>query len=158
MTLNMNELARGGTLCLNQAVFTEATTTAGAIQNDAGSGLAYINFAINGILYVYPDTDDVVITAAAQQADLTTCLYLICLSTASALTTVKGVEVLTVDITSGKEVLRFPAPLANTCPIGAMKIVLSGGTFTAATTDLSGAGVTATFLNLMAVPTGPITS
>ena len=157
MTLNMNELVRGGTLCLNRAVWAEGTAAA-TIKNVAASGLAFINFAINGILYVYPDTDSVTITAAAEQADLTTCIYLICLSTASALTTVKGTEILSADLTSGKKVLHWPAPLADTCPVGAIKVVNSAGTFTAATTDLGAGTVTDTYYNLFAVPTGPLTS
>jgi len=145
-------------MCLGKAGWAEGAG-AGTILNVAADGTAFINFAINGILYVYADTDNVAITAAAQQATLTTCLYLITLTTGSVLATVKGTEVLTADITSGKKPLTWPAPAADTCPVGAIKVVCATPyTFTAGTTDLGATGITDTYYDLFAVPDTPITS
>lgn len=159
--MNLSELVRGGTLCLGKAGFGEATTLAGGVKNVAADGTAFINIVINGIMYVYADTDDVAITAAAQQATLTTCLYLITLTAAASpvLATVKGTEVLTADITSGKKPLTWPAPAVDTCPVGAIKVVCATPyTFTAGTTDLGATGITDTYYDLFAVPDTPITS
>lgn len=157
-TINLNELARGGTLCLSKAGLAEGTNDA-TIKTAAPNG-AGIDFAINGILYHKADTDNIDPTACAAQADLTTCLYLITLNSSGTLDTIKGTEVLTANLTAGTHVLEWPTPAADTCPIGAIKIATSGATFTVGTDDITDdiSSGTVTFYDLIAVPPAPLTS
>ncbi|MCK4789178.1 MAG: hypothetical protein KAV87_35880 [Desulfobacteraceae bacterium] len=156
MTINMSELVRGGTICLSQsavAMDTDENDILMAAPNGAGT-----DFAINGILYHKADGTGIEVSAAIQAA-LTSCLYLFCLSTAGAVTVVKGTEVTTADITSGKSVLTWPVPTADTCCFGAVRIDTAAAvTFTMGTDDFSKASVTDTFYSLMAVPDTPLTS
>ena len=156
MGINLDELARGGTICLSKAGLAEGTNAA-TIKTVAPNG-AGIDYAINGILYHLADADNIAITAATAQADLTTCLYLVCLDSSGTLSTVKGTEQVTANLTAGTHTLEWPTPTADTCPIGAIKVVTSGATFTAATTDLGAGTVTDTYYDLVAVPSAPLTS
>jgi hypothetical protein len=155
--INLNELARGGTLCLSKAGVAIGSGDVKDLDIAAPNG-AGVDYAINGILYHKADTADIPITAAAVQADLTTCLYLVCLDSSGTLSTVKGTEVLTANLTNGTAVLRWPTPVADTCPIGAVKVANSGGTFTAGTTEFSAGTVTDTYYDLFTVPVAPLTS
>lgn len=155
MTLNMDELMRGGTLCVTQAGLKISTGGSAEKVEIAASNGAGIDFAIDGIMYHLADADELAMTAADEQADLYTCLYLICLNSAGTLSTVKGIAVLTTDLTAGSHTLKWPTPAADTCPIGAVKIINSGAAFTAGTTALTGIS---TFYDLVAVPTSPLTS
>ena len=154
---NLSELARGGTVCLSKAGLTSADA---AIDIVAPNG-AGVDYAIKGVLRHMADDTDIAITAATAQGLLTTCIYLVCLSNADTpvLSTVKGTEVLTADIASGKSVLTWPLPEEDTCPIGAFKVVCaSAATFTAGTTQVDASDVTTTFVDLMCVPDTPVTS
>lgn len=158
MTLNLSsEQVRGGTICLGKAGLAEGTNAA-TLKTVAADGTTFINYAINGILYVKADTDNIAMTALAQQADLTSCLYLVTLTSAGVLAITKGTERLTADVTSGKYVLEWPKPAADTCPIGGFRIDNSAGTFTSGTTDLGAGTVTDTYYDFFAVPDDPITS
>lgn len=108
---------------------------------------ATVNYSIDGVLYSKAATDNLAFTAASQQADLTDCAYLVELDSSGTAATVKGTAV-----ASGGTIV-VPAPSAATkCPIGYIKVALSGSTFTAGSTDLSAAGVTATYFNLAVLP------
>lgn len=157
MSQNATDFVRGGTACMSKAGLAEGTSAA-TIKTAAPNG-AGIDYSIDGVGYHYADTDNIALTAATAQADLTTCLYLICASTAGAISSVKGTEVLTASLTAGTTVLHWPTPTAGTCPIGAIKVVNSGGTFTAGTTDLGAATVTDTYYDFVGgMPTAPLTS
>jgi len=158
MTMNMNELVRGGTVCLSKAGLAIGTTPAElsiAAPNGAG-----VDYAINGILYHLADDATVAVTAAAVQAVLTKCIYLVCLDSGGTLSTVKGTAQLTADLTAGTAVLAWPTPTADTCCIGAFKVETKvAGTYTAGTTALTPAATLAvTYYDLFAVPTAPLTS
>lgn len=159
MTINLSgSMARGGTVCLGKAGCAEGTNAA-TIKIVAADGTTYINYAINGILYVKADTDNIALTAAAAQAVSTSCIYLFTLNSSGTVASVKGDAVLTADITSGKEPLQWPQPAANTCPFGAVRVDTNGSTtFTAATTDLGAAGITDTYYDIMGMPSEPIVS
>lgn len=129
------------TACLSKAGLAEGTNAA-TIQIAAPNG-AGIDFAIGGVLYHKADTDNIALTAAAAQADGTTCWYLICINAAGTVSSVKGTD-------DGD----IPEPTSGTCPIGAIKVVTDGGTFTAGTTDLGDAAVTDTYYDFMHVPRG----
>jgi len=158
MSMNLNDNPRGGTMCLSKAGIgiggTDAKTLSIAAPNGAG-----VDYAINGIVYHKADAADALaMTAAPVQADLTTCIYLVCLDSDGALSTVKGTAVLTADLTGGDAVLEWPEVPANKCAIGAVKIANSGGTFTAGTTALSAGTVTDTYYDFMCVPVAPLTA
>ena len=153
---NLSEQVRGGTICLSKAGLAIATTTTKA-KTVAPNG-AGVDFAIKGILYHLADADNNVVFTAATQAALYSILYLVCITSANVITAVPGTAVLTADITSGKSVLNWPAPTANTCPIGGIRVDAGTSAFVAATTALTGGTVTVTYYDLFAVPDTPITS
>jgi len=125
-----------------------------AAPNGAG-----VDFAIAGIAYHLADDGTVAMDAQAVQADLTTCLYLVLLDSAGALTVVKGIEVLTADLAAGITVVQFPDAPADLCPIGAFKVVTSGGTYTGGTTSLADGAVTDTYYDFGGgVAGGPLTA
>jgi hypothetical protein len=154
--MNLNESMRGGTFCLSKAglaIGTSATCLDIAAPNGAG-----VDYCIKGEMYHLADGVSKAITAAAAQAVLTKCIYLVCLNSAGTLSTVKGEEKLITDIAAGA-VLEFPVPDDDVCPIGYFTVSLANAaTFTAGTTALSATDVTDAYFNLFAIPTGPLTS
>lgn len=153
--MNLNDNPRGGCLCLSKAGLAIGSTAAEvsiAAPNGAG-----VDFAINGVLYHYADAATDALSATAVQAADTTCLYLILLSTAGVLTSVKGTEVTTASLAAGDSVLKLPEPTAGTCPIGMLAVVTVAVTFTGATTDLDASGVTTTYQDIMTLPPEPLT-
>lgn len=150
-------IPRGFTGCLAKAGLGIAGTT-DRLKVTAPNG-AGVDFAINGLAYHLADVDNIDISAAAQAA-LTTCLYLICVSAAGAVTAVKGTEELNADLDAGKRVLQWPQPTAGTCPIGAIKVkCTNAATFTLGTTGLDAADVTDTYYDFIGgMPTAPLTS
>lgn len=152
-----DQAVRGGTVCLSKAGLAVGGTSTKARTN-APNG-AGIDFAIDGIIYHLADADDnIVFTAATAIADLSSILYLICVTSANVITAVPGVAVLAADIASGKYALRWPAPTQDTCPIGGIRVDTSGGTWTPATTALDAGTITDTYYDFFAVPTDPITA
>lgn len=155
--MNLNEAMRGGTFCLSKAGLAIGTNTTGldiAAPNGAG-----VDYAIKGVLYHKADTTSISMTADDAQVADSTALYLACLSVAGTLTTVKSDDVLTADLAAGTDQLQFPAVDDDVCPIGYLRVACAGvTTFTAGTTVLSAAGITDTYVDLFAVPVGPLTS
>lgn len=146
----------GRTACYSSAGLAEGTN-AGTIKIVAPNG-AGVDFAINGLAYHKADTDNIAVTAHAAQAADTKCLYLAQLDSAGTLSTKKGDEVLTTDVTNGRG-LQWPQPDANKCPIGGYRVVTVAVTFTNGTTDFSAAGVTVTCFNFAGgMPNQPLTS
>lgn len=159
MSYNLNESPRGVTMCHSRAglAIGDGAKTGVAIVAPNGAG---IDFSIDGIFYHKAEAaTNLPLTAATAQTLLSKCLYLLIVDSDGAVTSVKGTDVLTADLTAGTKVLQWPEVPANKCPIGAVKITLaSTGTFTAGTTALDAANVTATYYNLSTVPTAPLTS
>lgn len=150
---------RGLTMCLSKAGVKIGNSDTKDVDIVGGGAETGVHFAINGLLYYKADAADIAITAAAVQATLTSCIYLICLNASGTLSTVKGTEVLTADITAQKKVLTFPQPVVNTCVIGYVRVdVATGYTFTAGTTDFDASGITDTFVDLATLPVTPLTS
>uniref|UniRef100_A0A6H1ZXW8 Uncharacterized protein n=1 Tax=viral metagenome TaxID=1070528 RepID=A0A6H1ZXW8_9ZZZZ len=156
MTLNLNELARGGTVCLSKAGVAIGGTTSKARTN-APNG-AGVDFAINGILYHVADADNNIVLTGDVQTALYTNVYLVCINSANTITVVQGDEVLSASLTAGSVPLHWPTPTVNTCPIGAIKVAAGAGAFTPGTTALTGGTVTVTYYDLFAVPASPLTS
>lgn len=149
---------RGATACFSSAGLAEGTN-ANTIKINAANG-AGIDFAIHGICYHKADTDNISVTAHSAQAALTKCLYLVQIDSAGTVSTKKGTEELTADMTAGKRVLHWPTPDANKCPIGGYKVVLANAaTYTNGSTDHSATDVTVSYYNFAGgMPHQPITS
>lgn len=155
MNINLTNGAYGGTFCLSKAGFSEGTNSA-TVQIAAPNG-AGIDFCINGYLYHKADADNIAMTALAQQADDTTCLYLAQINSSGTVSLKKGTEVLTADLDNDEVALEYPLPDDGNCPFGLLKIVMDGGTFTSGTTDITGGtGVTETFYDIFALPPRPL--
>lgn len=135
----------GRTACYSKAGLAEGTNAA-TIKIVAPNG-AGIDFAIDGIGYHKADTDNIAVTAHAVQAVSTSCLYLVQIDSAGAVSTKKGNEELTADLGVNKS-LQWPVPDDDRCPIGGYKIALDASTtFTNGTTDHGAAGVTDTYFD-----------
>ena len=152
---NLNHLVRGGNLCLGKAGLVIAGTT----KTDIKTANA-IDYAINGLLYSKAATDNIPVTAADAQAVSTSCLYLVCIDADGTVSTVKGVEELTADVTSGKAALTWPQPPSNdVVVIGAVRVDTSDSVpFIAGTTALDATGITDTYYDLFAIPALPLTA
>lgn len=151
--MNLNDNPRGGTFCLgNPAIIIDASAKA-----DAEVTPATLSYCIDGILYTFTSGDgDIPLEVAQNVNALSTLLVLVCVSTAGAVTLVNGSHELNADIAAGTP-LHWPAPTANTCPIGGLKIVNGAATeFVGGTTLLDAADVTFTAYNFFAVPPHPV--
>lgn len=148
-------IPRGVTACFSSAGLAEGTNPA-TIKIAAPNG-AGIDFAIDGIGYHKADTDNIAVTAHALQADLTSCLYLVQIDSAGTVSTKKGNEELTANVTADSKALFWPEPDDARCPIGGYRIDNSGGTFTNGTTDLGAVTVTDTHYNFVGgMPQAPV--
>ena len=144
----------GQTACFAKAGLDEGTNSA-TIKILAPNG-AGIDFAIDGIGYHKADTDNIAITAHAEQAAASKCLYLVQIDSDGLVSTKKGTAELTVDVAAGTVVLHWPDPDDNKCPIGGYKITTVGSTYTNGTTDM---GSLDTFYDFAGgMPLGPRTS
>uniref|UniRef100_A0A6M3XKQ9 Uncharacterized protein n=1 Tax=viral metagenome TaxID=1070528 RepID=A0A6M3XKQ9_9ZZZZ len=158
MTLNLNDLVRGGTACFSKAGLAEGTndhTIKTAAPNGAG-----VDFAINGLSYHKADTDNIAPTVCDEQALGTTCLYVVTLQTDGDVVVTKGNEVDNDDLSGGYAVLDWPTPPAGECPVGAIKVAAGTTAFTVGVDDITddvGTG-TITFYDFFAVPAAPLTS
>ena len=109
---------------------------------------AAVHFAINGVIYDKAITDNITMTACAEQAISTYCMYLVTLNASGTLKITKGTELAT-------DTAVLPSRPANEAVIGAFKIATNGSTtFTSGTTDLGAAGITDTYYDLMFANTG----
>jgi len=159
--MNLGDGPRGITMCLSKAglAIGDGSKLGVAIASTVGSGVDYV---IDGVIRNLADaaTDKPLSadTVTIIQPVLTKCLYLICVSTAGAVTSVMGKPVLTAKLTAGTDVLHWPQPTAGTCPIGAVLMtVASTATFTPGTTALDATNCTAAYYNLATVPSAPMT-
>lgn len=123
------------------------------------------SYTIDSIYYSKSNTDNIAIVPAiaaqvnAIQAVLTTCLYLVQIDSAGAVTVVKGKEVLTSDLTNGSKVLEWPQPTDNRAVIGAYRVSLaSTATYQFGVTALNASNVTTTYYDLVSIPSAPLTS
>lgn len=153
-----DSLVQGGaTESFTKAGLAEGTA-ANTIKTAAPNG-AGVDFAIGGVAYHKADTDSIAMNALAAQAADTTCLYLVQIDSAGAVTLKKGVERSNAGLAAGNEVLEWPQADANRCALGAVKVKTVAVTFTSGTTDLSAAGITATYYDFAGgQPDKPLTS
>ncbi len=156
MSNNLNNGGFGLTACSNKAGLTVGGTST-KVKIATPDGTSGVCYSIDGINYYKADTDNLVLTAASAQAAGTDCLYLICLDSSGTLSSVKGTEVDSDDLSNDVTVLQWPAPDDDTCPIGAVRVTTgSSTTFTAGTTALDAAGITDTYYDLKTIPSEPI--
>ena len=128
-------------LNLVNACYVSAGLAEGTNANTIQTASA-ITYMIGGQLYTKAATDNIAITAGAQQAISTYCLYLVTINAAGTVTTTKGTEL-------GTDTAVLPARPASEAVIGAFKIATDGATtYTAGTTDNGAAGITDTYYNL----------
>jgi hypothetical protein len=156
MTMNINELVRGGTVCLSKAGLAIGSTATGisiAAPNGAG-----VDFAINGVAYHKADAATAALTVHDAQSADTKCIYLVCLDSSGTVSSVQGTEVTSAALTAGTDVLEFPTPVADTCPIGYFTMTTVAVTFTTGTDNLTASGCTAAYVDLLALPAAPLTS
>jgi hypothetical protein len=98
-------------------------------------------YNIAGVDYTKDITDNIAMTAAAEQAISIYCYYLISIDTTGAVTVTKGTD----STTAAEAAIAMPALPANSAPLGTILIQTDGShTFTSGTTDLSAAGITKT--------------
>jgi hypothetical protein len=147
-----NERLKGITAALSKAGLAEGTNAA-CIKTNAPNG-AGTDFAINGYAYHKADTDNIAMTALAVQAADTTCLYGVWIDSAGTVSMTKSTEVASAAV-GVSAVLKLPDDVADKCLLGLMKVVTVAVTFTNGTTDLSAAGITATFYDVAGGPTRP---
>lgn len=125
-----------GTACHGKAGLAEGTNAATIKTATA------VTYSIAGKAYSKAATDNLAFSAGhAVQADGTTRYYGVALDSSGAIVTTQG--------DAGGE---MPEKVSGTCLIGFIKVVCSGGAFTPGTTDLSAAGVTATYLDVTMKP------
>lgn len=147
----------GQTACFSSAGLTVGGT--GATIKIAAPNGAGIDYAIDGLAYHKADTDNIDVTAHAVQAALTSCLYLVQITSGGTVSTKKGNEELTADLGVTAS-LQWPYPDDDNCPIGGYKIeVATGYTYTNGTTENDATGITDTYYNFAGgMPLAPITA
>jgi len=101
-----------------------------------------VYYTIAGVMYKKAATDNIAMTAAAQQADATKCIYLVEIDANGTVSTQKGTEV------AAAATATPPTRSASKAVLGWIQVVNSGGTFTAGSTDLGAGTVTDTYVNL----------
>ncbi len=120
--------------------FTSGVLATGSTASRVTTGAA-INYCIGGQMYLKAATANAFVhTDLTVVADGETRYFLLSLNAAG-----------TALITQGTST-SLPECPADNCPVGAMKIVCSGGSFTPATTSHAGTGVTTTYYNLSTMP------
>lgn len=111
----------------------------------AATDPAGVHFAIEGLAYYKANTDNLAFSAGSAVADLSACLFLVQINAAGTVSTKQGNAELSADLANGKVALHAPEADADKAPLGLIKVVTSGGTFTPGSTDLGAASVTDTY-------------
>ena len=118
------------TSLLNRS-FTAAGLVIGTTTTKIKTAVA-LKYCINGLMYSKAATDNIVITACAEQALATFAKYLVSINAAGTVTTTKGADAATAVLAL------LPDLPAASAPVGYFQINTDGTTtFTAGTTDLT---------------------
>jgi len=131
----------GQTACYSVAGLVVGGTST-KIQIAATNG-AGVDFCIDGIAYHKTDADDITMTALANQAASTSCLYMVTLTSDGTLAVSKGNEITTTDIGVVGGTLQWPVIPDDVCPIGGFKMSIdsTASGWTCGTTALDAANV-----------------
>lgn len=159
------QLSQGGSLSLASGALANGTTVATVKTT------VIVPYTVDGVFYSKAITDNIVITYAAPTgvySDVldgsftgkvggSTRLYGLYLDSVGTLTVLPGPIVNSGELAAGVAALQFPRPIRSRACLGVLRIALTATTtFVPGVTSLVAAGVTATFLNLAAVPAEPL--
>ena len=156
-----------GNICGLAANLVKAVWAVGTTQGATGSlnSTNAITYVIDGIQYTLGAQTSKAIALATTplvpfvQPVLTTCLYLIQVDSAQAVTIVPGTPVLATDLSNGAKVLAWPQPADNVAVVGAYRVTLaSTATYQPGVTALNATNVTTTYYDLACLPSNPLTS
>lgn len=159
-------LSHGGDLCFASGAWAEGTN-ANTIKSTV-----IVPYVIAGRFYSKAITDNIAISysgpavygantngAFTGGANGSTRLYAICLDTTGAVSLEVGPVVDTAALAAGAVTLQYPQAPKGKAVTAIMRIAVTAGTtFTPGGTDLSAAGVTATFENVSSIPSSPLTA
>lgn len=159
-------LSQGGSIALGSSVLGSGTT-AGTIKTTVT-----MPYTIDGVFFSKAITDNIAaaVTVPAVmsngyavngsftgQIGGSTRLYGLYIDGAGNVTLAPGPVVNSAELAGGNAALMFPGNIRMRAAFGVMRVaVTAGNTFVPGTTALAAAGVTVTFLNLMAFPAEPI--
>jgi hypothetical protein len=131
---------------------THCLTSAGLAIGSTGNKEKVANgacsYAINGIIYTLSANANGTALAGGAQATGTYCKYLVSVNASGTVTITAGVSA------STAAEAELPALPSANCPLGYVQIYNnSGSNFIPGTTALDASGITATYVNLMVMPT-----
>jgi len=139
----MRDLLAGLLNRCNEACGLAIASTASKIKTAAAA-----DFVIDGKIYTKAATDNITVTAGAEQAVSTFCKYLVSIIADGTVTVTKGTDAAT------SALALLPALPASSAPLGYVEIETDASTtFTAGTTNFSAAGITDTYVDLSSVVT-----
>ena len=144
------------TACFSRAVVGIGSTAA-KVRTTTHNGTGF-NYSIDGMMYYLISTDDFWTMSGDTVSDDSECIFLLCINAAGTMSVVQGDAILTADLTSGKEVLTWPVPGDDVCPVGAVRVTTDGATYIPGTTSLAAGTVTDTYYNFSVLPSAPLTS
>jgi len=132
------------TSLLNRS-FTAAGLTIGGTSTKIKIAVA-LKYCVNGLMYSKAITDNITITAGAEQPISTFCKYLVSIVAGGTVTVTKGNDAATAVLAL------LPDLPADSAPVGYFQVATSGaGTFIAGTTALDAAQVTDTYQDLSSI-------
>ena len=143
MSANAVYVIRGGVECHGKAGLAKhGTTHTNLVTANA------VDYSIDGKFYNLAAQANIAPTALPVQADLTTALYIVLVNAAGTITQVQSPVIVTADLTTNTNSLKFPNIAEGLCPIAYYKVATSGLTFTNGTTALNAAGLTVTYVDV----------
>jgi len=132
------------TSLLNRS-FTAGGLTIGGTSTKIKIAVA-LKYCVNGLMYTKAITDNITITAGAEQAVSTFCKYLVSINAAGTVVVTKGNDGTTAALAL------LPDLPADSAPVGYFQVATnSSTTFTAGTTALDAAGITDTYQGLSSI-------
>jgi hypothetical protein len=155
MSINQNAQMSGGNLNFGKAILAEGTNVA-TFKTTTNT----IVYTIDAVQATKAPTDNLAFSSGhTALAALQVCLFAVWLDSAGAVTTTQGKIISTADLSNGITVLAMPADQNSKCCIGLIRVATAAATtFTPGTTDLSAAGITATYYDCACLPARPLTS
>ena len=113
---------------------------------EQNNGRMALKYCINGLMYTKAITDNITITAGAEQPISTFCKYLVSIIADGTVTVTKGNDAATAVLAL------LPDLPADSAPVGYFQVATSGaGTFIAGTTALDAAQVTDTYQDVSSI-------
>lgn len=139
--MNLTELVSDFARYLHRINDIDVTQNCGLAE---GTGSATLKTTNDIVYFLYNNqytkvaTDNIAMTACVAQAATSFCYYLVSVNASGTVRTTKGTD----------NTYALPATPSGNIAIGAFKIVAVATVFTSGTTDLSAAGITATFFDI----------